>query len=88
MKTSDFDYELPSELIAQTPVEPRDSSRLMVLNRADGSISHRRFYELDQLLHEGDVTVFNDSRVMPSFFNGTTAAKIYNLSLHDVRPIK
>ncbi|MCJ7764280.1 MAG: S-adenosylmethionine:tRNA ribosyltransferase-isomerase, partial [Dehalococcoidales bacterium] len=46
MKTSDFDYNLPVELIAQTPVEPRDSSRLMVLNRGDGSIEHRIFPEI------------------------------------------
>ena len=73
MKTSDFDYELPPELIAQTPVEPRDSSRLMVLDRADGSISHRCFFELAELLQEGDVLVFNDSRVMPARLIGRKA---------------
>ena len=66
MKTSDFDYSLPSELIAQTPVEPRDRSRLMVLNRGDGSIEHRRFSQIVDYLREGDVLVFNDSRVIPA----------------------
>ena len=66
MKTSDFDYSLPPELIAQTPVEPRDSSRLMVLNRGDGSIEHHRFSQIVDYLREGDVLVFNDSRVIPA----------------------
>ena len=66
MKTSDFDYSLPSELIAQTPVEPRDRSRLMVLNRSDSSIEHKQFYELTDYLLAGDVLVFNDSRVIPA----------------------
>ena len=66
MKTSDFDYSLPPELIAQTPVEPRDRSRLMVLNRGDGSIEHRRFSQIVDYLQDGDVLVFNDSRVIPA----------------------
>jgi len=66
VKTSDFDYELPTELIAQTPIEPRDHSRLLVVNRADESIVHRHFYDLPDLLREGDVLVFNDSRVLPA----------------------
>ncbi len=66
MKTSDFDYYLPPELIAQTPVEPRDRSRLMVLNRGDTSIEHRSFSELLSYLHAGDVLVLNDSRVIPA----------------------
>ena len=66
MKTSDFDYHLPPELIAQTPIEPRDHSRLMVLSHADGSIQHRRFFELPELLRRGDMLVFNDSRVIPA----------------------
>lgn len=70
MRTSDFDYELPQELIAQTPVEPRDSSRLMVVSRADGSIQHRRFYDLPEYLRPGDVMVFNDSRVIPARLYG------------------
>ncbi len=70
MKTSDFDYELPESLIAQTPVEPRDHSRLMSLCRTDGSIGHHRFYELPKMLRPGDLMVFNDSRVMPARLRG------------------
>ena len=70
MKTSDFDYYLPSELIAQNPVEQRDHSRLMVINRGDGSVEHRRFFELVDYLREGDVLVFNDSRVLPARLKG------------------
>ena len=71
MKTSDFDYYLPEELIAQTPAEPRDSSRLMVLDRHTGAIAHRYFYEITDYLVEGDVLVFNDSRVIPARLKGT-----------------
>ena len=70
MRTSDFDYHLPPHLIAQTPVEPRDSSRLLVLHRDTGQMEHRRFYELVDLLREGDVLVFNDSRVVPARLEG------------------
>ena len=66
MLVSDFDYELPPELIAQSPVEPRHNSRLLVLNRSDHSLVDRRFYELPQLLAPGDLLVFNDSRVIPA----------------------
>ena len=70
MKTSDFDYTLPPELIAQTPIEPRDGSRLMVLNRQEGTIEHRHFFEITEYLSEGDVMVFNDSRVIPARLKG------------------
>ena len=70
MKTSDFDYSLPLELIAQTPIEPRDQSRLMVLNRSNSSIGHRNFFELTNYLRAGDVLLFNDSRVIPARLNG------------------
>ena len=70
LRTSDYDYELPEPLIAQTPIEPRDHSRLMSLCRADGSIRHHRFHELPELLRPGDVMVFNDSRVMPARLRG------------------
>ena len=73
MKTSNFDYSLPPELIAQTPVEPRDQSRLMVLDRGDGTITHRRFFELIDYLRDGDVLVFNDSRVIPARLDGRKA---------------
>ncbi len=66
MKTSDFYYDLPQELIAQTPLERRDGSRLLRLNKKDGSIEHRHFYELPQLLRAGDCLVMNDSRVLPA----------------------
>lgn len=66
MKTSDFDYHLPSELIAQTPVEPRDQSRLMLLRRSDGSIGHHYFYDIASYLQSGDTVVFNNSRVIPA----------------------
>lgn len=66
MKTSDFDYNLPEELIAQTPVEPRDHSRLLVYDRADGSIQHLHFYDLPRFLNAGDVMVINDTRVIPA----------------------
>lgn len=66
MKTSDFDYELPTELIAQTPLERRDASRLMTLDKATGAVGHRHFYELPSLLKPGDCLVLNDSRVLPA----------------------
>jgi len=70
MRTSDFSYRLPAELIAQTPLEPRDHSRLMVLERGDGSIKHLRFFEIVDYLSAGDVLVFNDSRVIPARLSG------------------
>jgi S-adenosylmethionine:tRNA ribosyltransferase-isomerase len=70
MKTSDFDYNLPPELIAQTPIEPRDHSRLMVLDREKGTIQHCHFYNLPEYLKAGDVMVFNDSRVLPARIKG------------------
>lgn len=66
MKTSDFDYDLPPELIAQTPVEPRDHSRLLVYTRADKTIRHMHFYDLPQLLRRGDVLVINETKVIPA----------------------
>jgi len=70
MKTSDFDYSLPHELIAQTPTEPRDQSRLMVLNRSNSSIEHRKFFEITDYLRAGDVLLFNDTRVIPARLKG------------------
>ena len=66
MKLSDFDYDLPEHFIAQEPVEPRDSSRLMVLNRADGSITHAVFREIGKFLKAGDLLVANQTRVLPA----------------------
>ncbi|HNS67120.1 MAG TPA: tRNA preQ1(34) S-adenosylmethionine ribosyltransferase-isomerase QueA [Mesotoga infera] len=66
MKTSEFDYYLPEELIAQKPVVPRDSSRLLVIDRARESIDHRSFREIIEYLNPGDTLVMNDSRVIPA----------------------
>ena len=66
MKTTDFDYYLPPEAIAQTPVEPRDSSRLLVLKRSSGELEHGYFYDLGKYLHAGDLLVVNRTRVIPA----------------------
>lgn len=66
MKTSDFYYDLPEELIAQTPLARRDSSRLMVLNKENGEISHRHFFDIIDYLQPGDCLVLNNSRVLPA----------------------
>lgn len=66
MLVNDFDYPLPPELIAQHPVEPRDHSRLLVLNRSAKSISDRNFYDLPSFLSPGDLLVFNDTKVIPA----------------------
>lgn len=88
MRTSDFDYELPSELIAQTPEEPRDSSRLMVVRRSDGSITHRHFHEITSLLDPGDLMVLNDSRVIPARLKGqrSKGGKVEILLLRRLEP--
>jgi S-adenosylmethionine:tRNA ribosyltransferase-isomerase len=70
MKTSDFDYHLPPELIAQTPTTIRDQSRLLVLNRQNGVLEHRKFTDIIDYLHAGDVLVFNNSRVIPARLKG------------------
>ena len=66
LKTHDFYYDLPEELIAQTPLERRDASRLMTLDRKTGAITHRHFYDLLELLQPGDCLVMNNSRVLPA----------------------
>ena len=66
MKTSDFYYDLPPELIAQTPIQRRDSSRLMMLNRETGKVAHQHFYDLPEFLRSGDCLILNDSRVLPA----------------------
>ena len=71
MQTNDFNYHLPPDHIAQTPVEPRDSSKLLVLYRNTGSVEHRRFTDLPQYLQDGDVLVFNNSRVIPARLHGS-----------------
>ena len=71
MKTSDFYYELPQELIAQTPLERRDASRLLCLNRATGEREHRHFTDIVDFLQEGDTLVLNNSRVLPARLLGS-----------------
>lgn len=73
MKLSDFDYTLPEHFIAQTPVEPRDSSRLMVLNREKDTLEHRIFRDIGDYLNPGDVLVLNTTRVIPARLYGTKA---------------
>ncbi len=70
LKKSDFFFELPPELIAQTPVEPRDASRLMCMDRETGAIAHHHFRDLTKLLRKGDLLVVNDSRVLPARLYG------------------
>ena len=87
MRTSDFFYNLPEELIAQTPLEPRDSSRLMVLRRDSDSIEHRLFYNIIDYLEEGDCLIANDSRVIPARIYGTkddTGARVEFLLLRQI----
>ena len=70
MKKSDFYYDLPEELIAQHPIEPRDSSRLMHLDKKTGEVEHLYFYDIVDLLHEGDCLILNDTRVLPARLYG------------------
>ncbi len=79
MHIDDFDYNLPEELIAQTPAEKRDFSRLLVVHRNDGSIEHKHFYDIIDYLHEGDCLVLNNSKVLPARLFGVkegTGAKV------------
>ena len=86
MKTHDFWYDLPQELIAQTPLEKRDNSRLMVMDRVTGQISHRHFYDLPEYLRPGDCLVMNDSRVLPARLLGhrPTGGAVEILLLRDL----
>ena len=70
MLKSDYFYELPEELIAQTPIEPRDHSRLMVIDRRTGAVQHRHFYDLCEFLRPGDCLVVNDTKVLPARLYG------------------
>ncbi|MFQ6100546.1 MAG: tRNA preQ1(34) S-adenosylmethionine ribosyltransferase-isomerase QueA [Anaerolineae bacterium] len=83
MRTAEFDYELPPELIAQTPIEPRDASRLMVVDRRTGEIGHRRFFDLPEFLQPDDLLVHNESRVIPArlFARKPTGGKVEILLL-------
>ena len=75
LKRSDFFYELPEELIAQTPVEPRDSSRLMVYSRSDGTVTHAHFRDLPNFLKKGDLLVINNTKVIPARLYGTVEGR-------------
>ncbi len=70
MRLSDFNYELPEELIAQDPLEKRDNSRLMVLHRATGELEHKHFYDVIDYLNPGDCLVINDTKVIPARLMG------------------
>ena len=86
MKTSDFFYDLPEELIAQTPLQKRDTSRLLVLDRESGEISHKHFYDILDYLSSGDCLVMNDSRVLPARLLGhrPTGGAVEVLLLRDL----
>ena len=86
MKTHDFYYDLPEELIAQTPLEKRDTSRLMVLDRQTGEVSHKHFYDILDYLQPGDCLVMNDSRVLPARLLGhrPTGGAVEVLLLRDL----
>lgn len=70
MLVKDFDYKLPKDLIAQRPIEPRDHSRLLIVDKYTGALEHRHFYDLPSYLRAGDVLVFNDTRVIPARLHG------------------
>lgn len=86
MRTEDFDFDLPEELIAQTPLEKRDSSKLLVLDKETGEIEHKHFTDIIDYLIPGDVLVINDTKVIPARLHGikeTTGAHIEILMLHE-----
>jgi len=70
MKTDDFDFKLPEQLIAQTPIKNRDESRMLVLDKETGNIEHKHFNEIINYLNEGDTLVLNDTKVIPARLYG------------------
>ena len=87
MKVEDFDFDLPKELIAQTPIKDRDTSRLLVLNKSNGNISHKHFYDILDYMEKGDTLVLNDTKVLPARLYGVkeeTDAAIEILMLKDL----
>ena len=87
MKTLDFDYYLPDELIAQTPLEKRDNSRLLILDKDSGNMEHKHFSDIIDYLDQGDVLVLNDTKVMPARLYGVkedTNASIEVLMLKEI----
>ena len=87
MKVIDFDYELPKELIAQTPIEKRDESRLMILDRTKETIEHRKFKDIVEYLKPGDVLVRNNTKVIPARLYGRkeTGAHVEFLLLNNIK---
>ena len=88
MQLKEFDYDLPNELIAQSPLKNRTSSKLMVVNKETGEIKHEIFYNIINYLHKGDVLVINDTKVLPARIIGQkdTKAKIELLLLKEIEP--
>ena len=88
MQTSEFDYDLPPELIAQQPAAQREASRLLVVRRSSGTLEHRHFFDLPELLHSGDLLVLNDTRVLPVrlFGRKPSGGKIELLLLEEQAP--
>jgi len=86
-KLSDYDYHLPKNLIVQQPASPRDSSRLLVLNKKTGSISHHKFHQIDQFLNPGDIIVLNNTKVIPARLYGKkpTGGKVEILLLKKIK---
>jgi S-adenosylmethionine:tRNA ribosyltransferase-isomerase len=86
LKTRDFDYPLPEERIAQTPIEPRHSSRLLVLNRANSNIQHRKFFDIGEFLNKNDLLVINRTKVIPAriFAEKDTGGKVEVLLLRQI----
>lgn len=87
MRIDEFDYLLPPELIAQTPTEPRDHSRLLVVHRSTGQIEHRRFYELGEYLRPADLLVANESKVLPARLMGQKAGTGGKVEVLLLRPV-
>ena len=88
MDVKEFDYELPEELIAQTPLEKRSDSRLMIVDKKTGEIEHKHFYDIIDYITENDVLVLNNTKVMPSRLYGEkkdTKAKIEVLLLRELK---
>ena len=87
MKTEDFDYELPQELIAQVPLKNRSESKLLVMDRKTGELEHKHFYDVIDYLNKGDALVINDTKVIPARIIGIkeeTGAVIELLLLKDI----
>lgn len=88
MRTEDFDFELPEKLIAQTPLEKRDSSRLLVLDKKTGKVDHKHFSDIIDYLNEGDAIVLNDTKVIPARLHGVKEETSANIELLMLKEIK